>query len=165
MRSATIKWGRILLLALAVPLSLVLALVPVTHCDIPTPGQVGLRLLPPFSSEGCCDLRPQGFIILVDTVSWLVVLTALYGLIRKNKKVLLAVAIPLSFAFALACDGFAFQASLFTPGVSVWRLLRLESSAYHPIALGLALLIDTACWLGIFVAALKLIPRLRRNVE
>ncbi len=156
------NWRVVVFFAAVIPLSFALALVCAFH-STPTPGRVALGLLPSFSSEGCCDLRPQGFIVLIDTVCWFVLLIGLYAIIRKRKKLLLVVTIPLSAVFALACDGLALQHSVFTPGLGVWGLLHQRGSSDDRIALGLSVLVDTVCWSGVLVAAYKLIGRFRKR--
>lgn len=154
----------------AIPLFLLLAFV----CDVLvfrypmfTPGQVASGLLPPqaFSTEHW-GLGPIVlYVFLLDILWWLVLILVAYALIVRRKTLLRRMVVPFAAALALLCEGIAFQYSLFTPGVGAWRILHSESSAYHPSALGLAIVIDTASWCGIFMVAYKLVPQLHRKVE
>jgi hypothetical protein len=130
------SWRESLLLLAAIPLSFGLALVCAFH-SMPTPGQVALGLFPVAMPQGCCDLRPQGLVVLIDTFCWLLVFTAAYALLRGRRKLLVGMAISISLICALEFDGLAFRWTLLTPGLTVWRLLhRPGSSDYDPFPLG-----------------------------
>ena len=163
------NWEKTVAFVGAIPIFLLLALV----CQVASvylfgdpfgPGLVLLALVP-------LDWWPSGrswtpvYMFLFGTVCWLVVITMVYGLIFKRRRLLRRMVLPFSLALAVICEGVAFQHVPFTPGAIIWRLVHSESSDYHPIALSFALLVDTTCWLGIFVAAYKFVPRLHRIVK
>ncbi len=159
------NWRTVVLFLAVVPFSVALAAVGdrlALRESLPTPGQVAFRLLPQQPSKGCCDLMPLTVVALVDTISWLVVLTALYALIRGGKTLLLAAAAPLSCVLALVCNGLASQHLVFTPGTWVWGLLHQRGfSDNYRIALGLSILADTICWLALLVAAYQIVRKFR----
>ena len=155
------NWQKVQFVAIGMPLSFVVALLCAFH-STPTPGLVAMGLLPRLPSQGCCDLRRQGFMVLVDTLSWFVVLTAGYALVRARWKLLRSVRLPLSIVSALAGDGIAFQHSLPTPGLSIWRAVHSpQYSGYDPLTLGLSLLIDIFSWLALFFATSWFVTKLR----
>jgi hypothetical protein len=159
-----VNWRAVGLLLVAIPLSFVSALLCAFNNSIPTPGQVALGLLPPLSSSGCCDLRPQGFIVLVDTLFWLLIFASGYAVVSRHWKLLRALRVPLAFSFASVTDGVAFKYGLFTPGVSFWRLVHWgRSSDYAPIALGTSLIIDAIVWLVIFFSVSMAYRRSRKQ--
>ncbi len=134
--------------------------------DLLTPGTVAmplfLQLFPPHG----LGLSSIGWVLLVDFISWIVILTVVYALIRQKKTVLKWTALPLAVVFGLECDGLALRYVFFTPGAALFRVLHQESAVSDSIALGLAVLFDAACWFAVF-GCIQVHPQapLRRKVE
>jgi hypothetical protein len=168
-------WENKLAVAGAVPLILTPILVLTLFCEALnsrfgalTPGLVAVGLLLqlfPSRNGAFIDLRPVGWMFAIDFLSWIVIFTVTYALIRKKKALLKWMAMPWAVILALESCGLALRYSFFTPGAAVSHLMHPSSSDPGLSAFSIAVALDTACWFGVFFTAYRLIPRLRGNVE
>lgn len=169
------SWENKLAVAGAVPLVLVPIVALTLFCevlnsrfDVLTPGLVAIGLLLqlfPSPNGAFIDLRPVGWMFAIDFLSWIVIFTVTYALICKKKVLLKWMAMPLAVILALESCGLALRYSFITPGATVFHLMHPNSSETGPSAFFVAVALDTACWLGIFVAASKILTRLCRSVK
>ncbi|HKF05484.1 MAG TPA: hypothetical protein VKB49_24410 [Candidatus Sulfotelmatobacter sp.] len=168
-------WEKKLAIAGAIPLVLLPILVLTlfsealnSRFDVPTPGIVAngllLQLFPPRKGD-FIDLSPLVWIFAVDLLSWIVIFTVTYALIRKKKTLLKWMRIPLAVILALESCGLALRSAFFTPGAVLFRLVHPNSSNPGAIAFSLAVALDAICWIGIFVGASKLVPKLRHRLQ
>ena len=102
---------------------------------------------------------------LLDLAWWGVVILIAVALILRRKVLLQRLTAPAALALALVCEGFALRGWGLTPGLELPRAWYLGLTTYHPVPSILALAIDTACWLGIFLVAYKFVPQVRGIVE
>jgi hypothetical protein len=163
------SWENKVAIAGVIPLALIpllfLAMVSTflgLQYGMPSPGTVAASLVSPLLSptEGWLgDWRLFATEILVNLIFWIVFFMIAYALIRKRKVFLRWTALPLAAILALECDGLAERYSFFKPGAGTGQFVS------PTIERLLAVLIGTACWLGILTLASRRIPRLRAIIK